>query len=119
SREGRSVEGVLCVEHHGTAERVNNFGRIFCAKAHPQEVLRIDQVIAWLNNIESATTTLTIGHYGRECGKEFFGLTQFNRRVRVFGVVMTSANNRDRGAGDVHRVGVFWQQIDSLFDRWV
>ncbi|CVN60105.1 Uncharacterised protein [Streptococcus pneumoniae] len=112
--EGRGVERVLGVQHHRDAERVHDLRGGLLAERHPQEVLRVVQVLTRLHHLLAAATALVVGDDGWERREQRLGLLQLGLGGGVLRLRVVRAEHGHGGAADVHGVAVGGQQVDGL-----
>ncbi len=98
--EGGGVQAVIGEQHEVGVEPVDAVGGRLLAFHHPEQVGRVAEVVAWLDQLEALGSPVADGHDGRDDGDQSDRLLE-----RGLGDGSGRALRRDGRAQGVHRIG--------------
>ena len=105
---------MLGVQNDGHAEGVHDLRGGFFTESHPEEVLRVVQILARFNQLLTATAALVVANHGGHDGEQFLRLAQLGLGRGIFGLRVLGSDHGCGRAAHVHGVTVRGQRVNDL-----
>ena len=101
------------VQDHRHIKRIHHHVVGYLTECHIQEVGRVSEVCAGLDELLSATAALVVGDDRRELREKRDRLGEVRRGARVRGIRVVGSDHADGGAHNVHRMRGQRQVVDD------